>query len=184
MDSSPKIHKDDAKANEFMKLMVPNQRRILSFIAHLVPQKNDAEDIYQETLAEMWKKFDEFLPGTDFDKWGITIARFKIFNFRRKTSKSKVHFSEDVIEIIQKESDKQSRYIDDCLDVLQRCVKKLSGRQLQYLRMHYEEGLSCRKIASQIGITHQAISKTMNRIHAALVKCVRLTLGQEASHDS
>ena len=37
----------------FISLLVPNQRRIQAFILTLVPNINDAEDIYQETISEM-----------------------------------------------------------------------------------------------------------------------------------
>jgi RNA polymerase sigma-70 factor (ECF subfamily) len=52
--------------SEFLGLLVPNQRRIQAFILTLVPNVADAEDIYQETLSEMWNKFDSFEVGTDF----------------------------------------------------------------------------------------------------------------------
>ncbi len=183
MSKNPGQFQDDAKADKFMEQLVPNQRRILSYIAALAPQKNDAEDIYQDVLTEMWKKFDQFTPGTDFDRWGITIAKFKILNFRRKAGRSKIIFSDEIIELIQNESDKQRKYIDECLDALQGCAKKLSPRQLKFLRMHYEDELSCRKIASNIGLTHQAICKVMSRIHAALVKCIKLTLREEGRYE-
>ena len=70
----------DPKARQFMSILVPNQRRILAFILSMVPNKQHTEDILQETLAEMWTKFEQFEIGTDFAAWGCTIAKYKSLN--------------------------------------------------------------------------------------------------------
>ncbi len=53
-----------------------------SFTTSGVPQ---LDDVLQDTLAVMWKKFDNFKIGTDFVAWGKTIARYKIMNHLKKS---------------------------------------------------------------------------------------------------
>lgn len=41
----------------FMSLLIPNQRQIHSYILVLVGNRSDADDILQDTLAEMWNEW-------------------------------------------------------------------------------------------------------------------------------
>ena len=70
--------------------MFANERRIYAYIYVLIPIQEEAEDIFQETIAVMWSKFDAFEEGKDFGAWGIGIAHNIIRNYRRKKSRS--HF--------------------------------------------------------------------------------------------
>ncbi len=171
MGSLPKQFEHDDKAREFMKLLVANQRKIHAFILSMVPHKSDSEDIMQDTLTEMWDKFDQYEQGTNFVGWGITIAKFKVLNFRRKIKKTR--FSDKFIELLQAESQSRLESMDARIDALQECTKKLSSKELKLLRLRYEDDLTFRKIASIFGYSHQAVCRAMSLIHARLVQCVR-----------
>jgi len=171
MGSLPEQFEQDDKTHEFMTLLVSNQRKIHAFILSLVPHKSDSEDIMQDTLTEMWKKFDQYESGTNFARWGITIAKFKVLNFRRKTKKSR--FSDKFIELLHAESQSSLDTMDARIDTLRECIKKLSSKELKLLRLRYENDLTFRKIASIYGYSHQAICKAISLIHARLVQCVR-----------
>ncbi len=54
MDSNNK------KTKIFLSLLMANQRRINSYILSVVPNFSDADDIMQETISVMWRKFDRF----------------------------------------------------------------------------------------------------------------------------
>ena len=79
------------KEEQFMRLFLQSERRILGFILSLVPNLSDAEDLMQETCSIMWSKIDQFEPGTDFTAWGISIARYRVLTYRRKTQSAN-HF--------------------------------------------------------------------------------------------
>jgi len=49
-----------------MELSLLGQKGIYAFILFLLISPSDADDILQETLTVMWKKFDEFESGTSF----------------------------------------------------------------------------------------------------------------------
>jgi len=57
--------RDPHGPQEFMRLFLVSQRRILSYVMVLVPNFATAEDIVQESAAVMWEKFGQFTPGTD-----------------------------------------------------------------------------------------------------------------------
>ena len=47
MDSDPQI--------EFVRLLLRHERRIYAFIRSLLPNRDDAEDVLQETSIVLWK---------------------------------------------------------------------------------------------------------------------------------
>lgn len=77
--SAPPASQDE---EEFTRLLVQNQKRIMGLILALVPNGPDADDILQETCAVLWRRFVEFEPGTNFS----TNSRYSTAPSRRPKS--------------------------------------------------------------------------------------------------
>jgi RNA polymerase sigma-70 factor, ECF subfamily len=165
--------------SEFLGLLVPNQRRVQAFILTLVPNIDDAEDIYQETLSEMWNKFDSFEIGTDFVACAVTIAKFKVLTFIRSSKHSGVHFSESVVESLSSSVHLKLNSLQDHIDALKECLGKLSERDISLLKLRYENDMTFKKIAHRVGKSAPAIHRVMTVIHSKLALCIRRTLRLE-----
>jgi RNA polymerase sigma-70 factor (ECF subfamily) len=50
---------------EFIRLLSLHTSSIYTYIRVLIPNRTDAEDVFQETSRTLWEKFDEYQPGTD-----------------------------------------------------------------------------------------------------------------------
>ena len=170
--------KDNLETERFMSLLVANQKRIYTFIRYLVPNRNDADDILQETLAEMWNKFHMFEEGTSFDSWGMAIAKYKVLSYFQKKNKNQFHFGDNIIEILQQDSDSQHRCdnLMEKIDILKKCTSKLPDKERELISLRYEKGLTFENISGRVGFSISAIHKNLCRIHGNLAKCVRLTL--------
>lgn len=165
-------HEDEEKYRQYLGLVLAHQSKLNAFILCMVPLHQDAQDILQDTLLEMWIKYDQYREGTNFLAWGISIARFKIQNYRRKKKNSKVKFSDALLDIIQKESQERVLDIEARIDSLKECVRKLSPKETKLLRLRYQDDLTFREISNIYGYSHQAICKAMSVIHSRLVHCI------------
>ncbi len=67
--------------DNFLSLLLPNQKQILAYIMTYVPNRSDADDILQNTLSILWKKFDRYEPGSDFLAYAVTIAKYEILSY-------------------------------------------------------------------------------------------------------
>ena len=170
---------DNLEHKAFIALLVPNQTRIQAFILTLVPNFNDAEDIYQETISMIWDKFATFEKGTDFVAWAVTIAKFKVLEFRAKQKKSKIQFTDKIYEKLESAALSQKSAAQDRLDVLKRCIRKLSEKEKDLLKMRYGLDLSFQKMSLRIGKTSPAIHRAIAIIHSKLALCVRRVFQQE-----
>lgn len=50
----------------FIELYSREQKKIFLYVLSMVHHWSDAEDIMQQTAAEMWRMFDQFEEGTNF----------------------------------------------------------------------------------------------------------------------
>ncbi len=173
--------KNDNRTDEFLGLLIQNQSYIQSFIACLLPNKNDCDDVLQETLSEMWHKFDDYQEGTNFKAWGVAIARLKIISHQRKFHTTRLYFSSDTIALIEKEAENsfEKGYLQFQKDLLRQCLKKLSGKETTYLNLRYWEQLTFEGIADRFGITMQGAYKAVSLIHARLLKCIQVGMKNE-----
>ena len=170
---------DKADSREFLELLIPNQRKLQAFILMLIPNIVDAEDIYQESVSEMWNKFSAFEIGTDFLAWAATIAKYKVLAFRNKHNKSKILFNSKIYEILESAANSTRDSLQKHLDLLKECIRKLSENEKYLLKMRYESDLTYQKIALRVGKTPPALHRTMSVIHSKLAICIRRAIRQE-----
>jgi RNA polymerase sigma-70 factor (ECF subfamily) len=164
-----------SRTEEFLKLSMSAQRRLLAFILTLTPNQTDAEDLLQETTMVMWRRFDEYRPGSDFVAWGITIARYKVLNYRKKYATSHVQFSDDVLDVLQAEAPEMLKELDSRTEIIRKCLRKLEEKDISLIRLRYGKGLTFQSISEQVGRSAQSIHKSIARIHNAIIFCVRRT---------
>ena len=172
---------ENTKANEFLKLLMQNQRRIYAFILAMVPHHEDANDLFQETILRMWSKFDEFGRGTSFAAWGITIAKFQILNARKQHARRCLQLSLAAQELLQRDTDRFIPHIDRRMQILRACIQKLKPADYGLIQMRYEQEMTVKTMAESFGHTVQNIYRRMARVHETLLRCVRRTLETEGS---
>src|SRR5436309_15494535 len=93
-------NKETEGRKRLMTLMTRHQRQIFSYIYVLVPNRNDAEDLLQETSVVICEKFHEFREGTDFVAWACQIAFWRVRYSRQKFARAKVVFNQDILEAV------------------------------------------------------------------------------------
>ena len=167
------------KTSRFMTYLVEYQQRILAVILYLMPNKVDANDVLQETLSEMWNKFDSFEEGTSFLAWGIKIAKYKVMTFQRKNYNSKLCFSSSTLEMLDEEVQVGQNNYDDQLEMLNSCLKKLSVKEREYLNLRYAKNMTFKKIAERFNISIQGIFKAVSGIQARLLICIQSKMRNE-----
>src|SRR5437764_12899228 len=92
----------------FLRLFLENERRLYAYILTLLPNRADADDVLQEVSLVMWDKFDDAHLPDDFAAWGCRIAYFKILDFRKKRQRSRVLFSQAMLDRVAETAAEQS----------------------------------------------------------------------------
>lgn len=171
-------HKGDFNNQEktFISLFAANSSRINSFIFCMVPNESDAEDILQETTITMWEKFDTYQQGTDYVAWAVTIAKYKILEFRRKYKINKLHLDEAVLSLLEKDSLNLFDDTEQRTRALRQCIQKLPKNDRDFIKLKYSQGFNAKTISQRIGISMAAVYRVNARLHAILFGCIQRIL--------
>jgi RNA polymerase sigma-70 factor, ECF subfamily len=177
-NDSPNKPQDFEKTQyeRFLQLFRRNEERIFGFILKLLPNFSLAEDIMQDTMMIMWRKFDDFEEGTCFAAWGMQIARYKVMEFHQHNKKHiVVHFNDEILKELTTDDSSvgsKNRY----LVALHGCVNKLKDQNKEIVMLRYLKEMSSKQVSVQMGVSTNVIYKNIAKIHYLLQECVEKTL--------
>ncbi len=63
-----------AAQQRFLALFLRSEREIFRYVAALVPNVIEAEEIVQQTALTLWEKFDTYDPTRPFTPWACRFA--------------------------------------------------------------------------------------------------------------
>lgn len=171
----------DDRHDEFMELFLEHQPRIYAYIRSLLFQRADADDVMQETASVLWRKFNQFERGTNFDRWALRTAYHQVRAFRQKKAREskRLQFGDDLVEMLASESERLVDSSEDTLAALESCLRKLPEEQIQLVRWRFEPDTTNRSLSKRIGKSESVVSRTMNAIYESLLKCIALHLKLE-----
>jgi RNA polymerase sigma-70 factor (ECF subfamily) len=140
----------------------------------------DADDILQEAVIVMMKKFQGFDSAEGFLKWALRVAHFEVLSHVQKRRNHLPLFSPAVLEAIEEKAAREIQAQDARREALQACIRKLRERDRELLRLRYEVDATTQSVAKTVGRSVDGVYKALNRIHYQLLLCVRHTLAQES----
>jgi RNA polymerase sigma-70 factor len=168
---------------EFEQLVRKNSEMVRAFLLSSVRDPALVEDLFQETFINAWRSFDRYRRDLPFGPWVRGIAAKLVMKHRRRLGRSRVFFCDAEALGYLEESFRQFDQLhgdtfEEKLDALRVCLGRLSGAQKEAVTLHYQLGLSCRKIAERIGLGYEAVKKHLQRGRAALFDCIQARIGE------
>lgn len=165
---------------KFIRLLTGSQQKLHAFILSLVGNRADADDVLQEANMVMWQKHNEFDLDTNFDAWAFTVARYQVMAHRKKKQRSRLHFDDDLVQLLAKDGDE---FFTDDHDprkaALSKCLRKLKPEQRALVAERYEPGGCVNDIAAREGRSPKAVSESLRRIRRSLLKCIERTISSD-----
>lgn len=165
---------------QFLQLFMQHQYSMRVYARTLLWSWEDVDEVMQETSLVAWRQFKDFTIGTSFPAWLSTILRFEALKLRRTKQRSRLVFSDALLQVIEDEGNNDLENIVQYRAALQTCLEKLSAPQRNLLQMTYSSGLKLREVSEKTGYSTQAFYKTIQRLRAALLKCAKLELRMES----
>ena len=167
------------KMDQFVQLLATCQRKVFLYALALVHNPVDAEEILQETNLVLWRKFDQFRPGTDFSRWACRIAHFEVLKFRERRPAAERLFSTDFLEALARDAEESLDVADQRREALRGCLGKLAERDRQLVLQRHQERATTRSVAEALGRSVQGTRKSLHRIRMTLLECIQRTLAAE-----
>jgi RNA polymerase sigma-70 factor (ECF subfamily) len=182
----------DNDAHAFEELMLRYQNRLLSLLAHMVGQRDLAEDLAQEVFLRVYRARSNYVPGAKFSTWLFTIAGNVASNaLRTKARRREVHLAP-----LASESAPQSleaialaasgmmptRQLDkaEMCAAVQQAIGSLNDRQRMAVLLAKFEHFSYADIAEVMGMSPQAIKSLLSRARCNLKEALKPYLDRGA----
>lgn len=157
------VLKNEEQRNELAEFYVENQNRFYAIAYEHLHNKEDAEDVIQETFLRIASRPEIFFPKSQKDRllYTAVIVRNVAVDFYHKKQK---HRYEDLTEDI----------VDDSISVMERAVSERAKEELMafihslsealrealLLKIHYQ--MTTSEIAGTLGISETAARKRIS----------------------
>ncbi len=167
-----------APGEDFLRELLLHQNRLYAFVVSLLADTHTADDVFQETNLVLWRKANEFKPGTDFLAWASTVAYYQVLTNRKQQQREQLRFDDTIFEMLAEESKQRIANLDDRLAALGHCLDHLDDEKRQLIERR-SSGASVQNLASELSRPVGSVSQALYRIRKFLAECVQRRLGVE-----
>lgn len=162
----------DEMKDKFITHLTMAQPSLWAYVFSLLPDHVAAQDILQETNLTLWRKADEFQPGTNFIAWACQVAYFHVLSYRRRARRDRLILDDGVFAYLAERQADRAATLDDRLAALRGCLDKLPPPSRRLLEERYAPGGSVKELAEADGRSVAALSQVLYRIREKLLSCI------------
>jgi RNA polymerase sigma-70 factor (ECF subfamily) len=172
LDSTNRFAASNAAQQRFLSLFLRSEREIFRYVAVLVPNVMDAEDIVQQTAMALWEKFDAYDPSQPFAPWACRFALNKARQWIERRQRRQALLDHGLAEELAQRRQELQPEFEQRLKHLEGCLGKLPEAQRSVVEGYYYERASIQTLAQRSGRSEAATYKMLQRIRHALLVCV------------
>jgi RNA polymerase sigma-70 factor (ECF subfamily) len=178
MNAPPHLPHDQRSA-EFVREYSAHSRRVYTYLLTLLPNRADAEEVFQEVSMLLWEKFDEFTLGTSFVAWACKVAQFKARKFQERASRRGKLFSDALLESLDAEMQASDESLNAEYGALAECFARLPQADRELIERRYRTGGDPKSLSAQMRWPIKKMYSELRRIRRALLACItrRLATG-------
>jgi RNA polymerase sigma-70 factor (ECF subfamily) len=149
---------------------------LYGYIISLLPNKADADDVFQETSLILWEKRASYDPDRSFIAWSYGIARNVVSNYVRKNRNRGVALSPDLFLKVDEVRQRIGDMLQKRADAMQHCLEHLSEKQRMLVVNCYGGRASMSEIATEMGVSQNALYLRLSRLRKQLMDCIRRSM--------
>jgi RNA polymerase sigma-70 factor (ECF subfamily) len=170
---------DSDRHEQFLRLLSHTEHKVRRYIATLVPNCNDVDDVFQETLIALWRKFDDYRPNQSFDAWAFRFAHYQVLSYRKRKSVQSKHlaFSDNVVELLAVDQIQRSEFLDSQQAALSKCLERLAEEDRELLELRYATDVPICQVARDTDQPAKVLYQALERVRRQLLHCVSVRLG-------
>jgi RNA polymerase sigma-70 factor, ECF subfamily len=171
-DSTRRFGDSSAAQQRFLSLFLRSEREIFRYVAVLVPNVTDAEDIVQQTALALWEKFEAYDPCQPFTPWACRFALNKARQWIERRQRWKALLDHGLAEEMEQRRQELQPEFELRLKRLEGCLGKLPEGQRSLVEGYYYERASIETLAQRSRRSEAATYKMLQRIRHTLQLCV------------
>ena len=165
--------------DEFVRLFMQHQRALFVYLRTIVRDRTDAEEVMQETSMVLWYKRHQFVPGTSFIKWALTVAHYEILKFRRIHRRGPQVIDDQLLERLATEMVTYYDLFEARRRALKQCLDKLDKHDRNLVNVVYSVSATKKEASHLLGMTPGGLYKALVRVRQKLHRCIQRRLMSE-----
>ncbi|MDD4623347.1 MAG: sigma-70 family RNA polymerase sigma factor [Kiritimatiellae bacterium] len=167
------------RAESFVVLLTGAQCDLQTYIAYLVGNPDDAQDILQDTNLVLWREASRYDAKRPFLAWAKTVAYYQVLTFFKKRSRDRLVFDQDMVLLLAEADSGHHTGMQERLLLLDACFKKLTQMQRAVMKWRYYRDWPVRRIAKKFECSEASISMLLTRTRRALAECIERSLADK-----
>ena len=166
---------------DLVALLTSHQSALRLYVQSLMPGDVAAADVTQQANTTIWKKREDFTPGTNFKAWIFAIARYEVLSHRKRLSRDqkRLVFGETLEDLIAEELPHHGRDLEAEHAALQACLSKLRAVDRELIHHRYQQRTPLKDYAAQVQRSAPGLRVTLYRIRNTLARCITKELAEE-----
>lgn len=165
-------HSSD-NTGEFITLLTRYQVLIRAYIISLMPGSTHVADVLQDVNLILWEKRGAYKSGTNFKSWAFSVARYEVFNWRRRLEKEGQKFlSLELLQSFSEDLAGSGDSEDHRLDALKDCLGRLPAGDKDLVKHRYDSSQGLDSYAMSVGRTAASVRVSLHRIRNVLRQCI------------
>ncbi|MEM1063728.1 MAG: sigma-70 family RNA polymerase sigma factor [Planctomycetota bacterium] len=172
---------DTGRQARFVEAFESSSREVFACVLSVLPDRSEADDVFQDVCAVLWRKFDEFEAGTSFTRWACAVAfREAKAHARRRRRRGSVRLDEAALLRVEVVRAAASELLELKREMLTECLGKLSDTDRALLNEFYAENVTAAEYAQRHGLSKDGVYVKLGRLRRRLFDCVQRGLGGAA----
>src|SRR5512140_1456836 len=153
MSSDAKRPSEDTSVAQqrFLSLFLRSEREVFRYVATLVPNVTDAEDIVQQTAIALWEKFEAYDPTQPFTPWACRFALNKARQWIERRQRWHALLVQGLAEELAQRRQELQPELELRLKHLEGCLGKLPQGQRSLVEGYYYERASVETLTQRTG---------------------------------
>lgn len=157
----------------FVDLLTKHQPRLQSYIGSLLANQESTWDVLQETNRVLIEKHENFIAGTSFINWSLTVAQLQVKAWLRDQKRDRHILTPELAEVFsQDESPVAWKNRDLRIAALEECFETLAIPNQELIRSRYSRGESLAEIASHTSKSVNSLKQIFFRVRNSLSSCI------------
>lgn len=150
------------KLETFKKQVVPLRNKLQNIVLKFVLEKEDAEDIVQETFLKLWSMRDKLDQYNSVEALAVQMAKNKALDSLKARKTERL---DDIGGQFSGQADTPDKALEqtDAVEIIRQIVNGLPSLQQEIIRMKDIEGYEIAEIAEITGTQVEAVRVNLSR---------------------
>ena len=157
------------KEISFLNDVLPLKNKLFRLALRITLNKEEAEDIVQDTLIKVWNSRDRWEEIDSIEAYSLTTARNLSLDRIKKMENQNGSLEDEKTERPDTSLNPSERMVQkDKLDIVKRMIDELPEKQRSCMQLRDIEGKAYKDIALILGITEEQVKVNIFRARQAI----------------